>query len=80
MKTDVGTVFIKMVEVICVWRVVSGSTGTWGQSTVSFMQLTFLSAQNLQGELRGGRADLRGDTLVKWAHVEPERTPPWRHV
>lgn len=35
MKVDVGTVLIKMVEVICVWRVVSGSTGTWGESTVS---------------------------------------------
>lgn len=65
MKIDVGTVLIKMVEVICVWRVVSGSTGTWGQSTVSFMQPTLLSTQNLPKVLWHGCADLRGDTLVK---------------
>lgn len=65
MKVDVGTVLIKMVEVICVWRVVSGVNRNVGSEHSVFMQPTFLSTQNLPKVLWHGCADLRGDTLVK---------------
>lgn len=63
MKISVGAVLIKMAKCICVWSGVDGSVGTRGQSSLSFMQLTFVSGPNLPRVLLGQVSDFRGDKL-----------------